>query len=201
VAPGGTLHVRLRLEHDHFLHGPYDPLLGQRAVDLRLGVDTLSDVVPLDREQYLAQGREPWATPPEDRRDTRRYVTGPDSLYLEAHVPGNQSYRFPEIPVRYGTKLRLTFWYLMAPGTEGEFRMQVTQYKDSPNGWQILHAGMVEKSYKVYGRWVKAVYVFRTEPQATSLALTYRLVGPSDVGEVWIDDVSLVPIGGGGDRP
>ncbi|MDX2038211.1 MAG: hypothetical protein SFX72_16300 [Isosphaeraceae bacterium] len=201
ILPGERLKLRIRLEHDHFLHGAYDPLLGRREVQIRLASDRLVDLVPLDREQYLAQGREVWNNPPPDRRDTRRYVSEPDSLYLEAHVPGNQSFRFAEIPVRYGTKMRLTFWYLTAPGTEGDFRMQVTQYKDSPNGWQILHAGMIERSFSVRGRWTKVEHVFKSEPQATSIALTYRIVGPTDVGEVWIDEISLTPVGVACDRP
>ena len=82
-----------------------------------------------------------WPAPPEDRRDTRLFVSGPDSLHLEAHIPGNQYYRFPERPVRYGTKMRLRFWYLIASGTEGECRARIAQYKDTPTAWKVLSDG------------------------------------------------------------
>ena len=36
LAPGGIVHVRLRLEHQHVLFGDYDPLLGVRAVEITL---------------------------------------------------------------------------------------------------------------------------------------------------------------------
>ncbi len=122
VAPGGLVHVRLRLEHQHVLYGDYDPLLAIREVELSLGGATIRDLVALDREQYLAQPKATWPEPADDRRDTRHSVTGPDSLHLEAHVPGHHYYRFPDRPVRYGTKMRLRFWYLVAAGTEGEGR-------------------------------------------------------------------------------
>ena len=110
VPPGGVLCVRLRIEHEHFLYGPYDPLLGHRDVELKLGPTTLRDVLPLDREHYLAQAKESWPEPPEDRRDTRYFVSGPDSLHLEAHINGNQYYRFPGPtgPVRDADEALLT---------------------------------------------------------------------------------------------
>ena len=125
LGPGANCHVRLCLEHQHILYGDYDPLLSVRAVTLTLGSSSVRDVVPMDREQYLAQPKFVWNEPPEERRDTRHAVTGPDSLHLEAHVPGHQYYRYPERPVRYSTKMRLRFWYLIAAGTEGECRVRV----------------------------------------------------------------------------
>jgi hypothetical protein len=195
IAPGATVRVRLRLEHQHFLYGDYDPLLGLRSVELQVGTATLGDpVVPMDREQYLAQPRSTWPVPPEDRRDTRHYVSPPDSLHLEAHIPGNQYYRFPERPVRYGTKMRLRFWYLIAAGTEGECRARVAQYKDTPTAWKVLTDGAHEEVLSTVGRWVKVERVFRTEPEATTLALDFRISGGAEVGEMWIDNVSLEPI-------
>ncbi len=194
VAPGDTIHARLRWEHQHFLFGDYDPLLGQRTIELRLGAATVRDVLPMDHEQYLALPKFVWPAPPEDRRDTRYYLSPPDSLHLEAHVPGNQYYRFPERPVRYSTKMRLRFWYLTAPGTEGECRARIQQYKDTPAAWKVLDPGAHEECLSAVGRWVKVEYVFRTEPDATTLALDFRISG-ADVGEMWIDNVSLEPVG------
>ncbi len=197
VAPGGVLCVRLRIEHEHFLYGPYDPLLGQREVELRLGPTTLRDALPLDREHYLAQAKATWPEPPEDRRDTRYFVSGPDSLHLEAHINGNQYYRFPDRPVRYGTRMKLTYWYLIAPGGEDEFRVKVSQYKEGPNGFQILQQGASDVGHGVIGRWTKVERIVRTEPEATSMALDYRICNNADVGEVWIDDIKLEPVAAG----
>jgi hypothetical protein len=202
IAPGATVRVRLRLEHQHFLYGDYDPLLGNRSVELRLGALTMRDpVVPMDREQYLAQPKSTWPTPPEDRRDTRHYLSPPDSLHLEAHIPGNQYYRFPERPVRYGMKMRLRYWYLIAAGTEGECRARVAQYKDTPTAWKVLTDGAHEEVLTTVGRWVKVERVFRTESEATTLALDFRIAGGAEVGEMWIDDVSLEPIGAASAEP
>jgi hypothetical protein len=196
LGPGAIVHVRLRLEHQHILYGDYDPLLSVRAITLTLGSSPVRDVVPMDREQYLAQPRFMWNEPPEERRDTRHAVSGPDSLHLEAHVPGHQYYRYPERPVRYNTKLRLRFWYLIAAGTEGECRVRIAQFKDTPTSWRILNSGGFEQCLKTVGRWTKVDRILQTEPEATTLTLEFKIVGETEVGEMWIDDVSLEPIEG-----
>jgi hypothetical protein len=196
LGPGTIVHVRLRLEHQHILYGDYDPLLSVRAVTLTLGSSPVRDVVPMDREQYLAQPRFMWNEPPEERRDTRHAVTGPDSLHLEAHVPGHQYYRYPERPVRYNTKMRLRFWYLIAAGTEGECRVRMAQFKDTPTSWRILNSGGFEQCLKTVGRWTKVDRILQTEPEATTLTLEFKIVGETEVGEMWIDDVSLEPVDG-----
>ena len=195
LAPGATAHLRLRLEHQHVLYGDYDPLLGIQEVELTVGPATLRDRVALDREHYLAQPRYAWPEPPEDRRDTHHFVSGPDSLHLESHVPGHQYYRYPERPVRYGSKLRLRFWYLIAEGTEGECRIRLAQYKDTPTSWRVLSGGGFEQPLETVGRWTKVEKVVRAECEATTMALDFRIISETGVGEMWIDDVSLEPVG------
>src|SRR5262249_14273095 len=96
LGPDDTVHLRLRIDHDHILYGDYDPLLGVRTVDLSFGALVLRDIIPLDREQSLAQPKFSWPDPPDDRRDTHHFISPPDSLHLEADVPGHHSYRYPE---------------------------------------------------------------------------------------------------------
>jgi hypothetical protein len=195
LAPGGKARVRLRIEHQHVIYGEYDPLLGIQAVTLSLGMARLQDRVPLDQEHYLAQPKYSWPEPPDDRRSTRYFVSGPDSLHLEAHVPGHQYYRYPERPVRYGSRMRLRFWYLIALGTEDECRVRLAQYKDTPTSWRVLSEGGFEQALGVVGRWTKVERIVRMEPEATSVAIDFRIVCEANVGEVWIDDVSLEPVG------
>jgi hypothetical protein len=191
LGPLDTIHVRLRIDHDHILYGDYDPLLGMRTVELRFGALVIHDVVPLDREYYLAQPKYSWPEPPDDRRDTRHFVSAPDSLHLEADVPGHQSYRFQERPVRYNTKMVLRFWYLIAAGTEGEPRVRIAQNKDTPLFWRQLHEATIEEQLTTIGRWTKYERVIQTEPEATRLILEFKITGEAEIGEMWIDDVSL----------
>ena len=193
IEPGGLLRARLRLEHQHCLYGEYDPLLGRRELELRLGPATIRDVLPLDREQYQAQPRDTWPEPPEDHKDTRHFLSAPDSLHLEADVPGNQYFRLPERKVRYSSRMRLRFWYLIAPGTEGEFKARIAQYRESPNAWKVLSDGGSEHAFTASGRWIKFERIIRTEPEATTLALDFRIAN-AEIGEVWVDDVSLTPV-------
>jgi hypothetical protein len=195
LGPKAIVRVRLRLEHQHILYGDYDPLLAVRAVTLTLGSTPVRDVVPLDREQYLAQPIFTWPEPPVERRDTRHAVSGPDSLHLEAHVPGHQSYRYPERPVRYNTKMRLRFWYLVAAGTEGECHVRVAQFKETPISFRTLNSGGFEQCLKTIGRWTKVDRIIQTESEATTLTLEFKIVSENEVGELWIDDVSMEPMG------
>ena len=195
LAPQSIAHVRLRLEHQHIVYGSYDPLLSTRAVELKLGPATFHDLVPMDREQYLALPVFSWPEPPEERRDTRHAISGPDSLHIEAHIPGHQTYRYPERPVRYSTKMRFRFWYLIAAGTEGECRVAIAQYKETPTSWRKLNSGVFEQTLKTVGRWTKVERVIQTEAEATTLTLEFKIVGETEIGEMWIDDVSLEPIG------
>jgi hypothetical protein len=192
--PGERIRVRLRIEHQHMIYGDYDPLLASRTVELSLGGATVRDLVRLDREQYVAQPRFQWPDPPLERRDDRHFVSAPDSLHLEAHVPGHHYYRFPERPVRYSSKMRLRFWYLIAAGTEGECRAKIAQYKDTPTTWKRLNDGGFDQCLKTVGRWTRVERIFMTEAEATTVALEFAIVGETDVGEMWIDNVTLEPM-------
>jgi hypothetical protein len=53
----------------------------------------------------------------------------------------------------------------------------------------MLSDGDHEQTLTVVGRWTRVERIFRTEPEATTLTLEFRLSG--DIGEVWIDNVQL----------
>jgi hypothetical protein len=195
LGPGEMMQVRLRIDHQHDLYGEFDPLLGTRAIALTLGGSVIRDVLPLDREQYLAQPKYIWPELPVERRDTHHFVSAPDSLHLEADVQGHQSYRYQERPVRYNTRMKLRFWYLIAAGTEGECRVRVGQNKDTPLAWRQLHEAGFEERLKTIGHWTKYERIVQTEPEATRLILEFKIVGDINVGEMWIDDVSVEPLG------
>ena len=195
LAPGSIVHVRLRLDHQHILQGDYDPLLGARSVEITLGGAMVRDLVSLDHEQYLAFPRFSWPEPPEERRDTHHAHSGPDSLHIEAHIPGRQFYRYPERPVRHGARMRLQFWYLIAEGTEGECRVRLAQIKDTPISYRMLSHGAVEDCLKTVGRWTKFDRVVQIENEATKITLEFKITGDAEIGEMWIDDVKFEPLG------
>ena len=193
IGPGDILHLRLRLEHQHSLYGDYDPLLGIRTIELTLGKSVFEDILPLDREQYLAQPNCTWPEPPEEYRDRRHFLSPPDSLRIEAGARGHRSYRYPECPVRYNTKMKLQFSYLIAAGTEGECRLHIGQNKDTPLAWRQLHEASFEERLNTIGYWTKYEHIVHTEAEATRLILEFKITGDSSVGEMWIDNVSLAP--------
>ncbi len=198
LSPSTAVHVQLKLEHLHEIYGEYDPLLGIRQLNLHLGSSVLRDTLPMDREQYLAQAKCRWKDPPTDRIDMRWSHSGKGSLFLDAAVPGCHFYRFGERPVRYATKMRLRFWYFVARGTEGDCVFRIGQYQNVPSQWRVLREGAFEECLPTVGRWAKIEKIFRTEPEATELSLDFRIT--SEVGALWVDDVSLEPVGPGPPR-
>lgn len=197
VAPGASLRVRLGLEHEHQLCGPHTALLGRRELALRLGPATLADVLPLDRQLPVDAPRVDWPPPPpEGLRDDRIFLSPPDSLHLQAHLPGRRSHSYPEYrDVAGGARLRLSFWYLVAPGTAGNCQLRMTQHRDLPSSFKTLYDGEMIEHLTTVGRWVHVERVVRAEPEATVLKLDFRIAdSPVNVGELWIDDVLLEPL-------
>ncbi len=76
VPPEGIVCVGIRLEHQHFLYGDYDPLVGWYRIQLRLGEDLAYEGNVELTEQYKAQAKYTWPAPPEERRDTRHCILG-----------------------------------------------------------------------------------------------------------------------------
>ena len=97
--------------------------------------------------------------------------------------------------------MRLKFWYLVAPNSEGTCIARVTQHRDLPNSWKVLRDGELELPLTTVGRWVQVERVFTTEPEATTLTLEFRIAGHADMGELWLDDVTLEPAADSPPRP
>ena len=91
--------------------------------------------------------------------------------------------------------MRLRFWYLIAAGTEGDCKVGVAQCKDTPLSYRRLSSGGFEQCLSIVGRWTKVERMIQTESEATTLTLEFKIVGETEVGEMWIDDVSLEPVG------
>lgn len=196
VRPGAELSVRLSLEHEHFLYGPYEPLLGERSLTLRLGPAVVRDRLALEAGPDGPPRVPAWPAfvPPADRRDGSLYVSPPDSLHLQADVPGHGLFRLSG-PVRYSTRMTLRYRYLIAPGSQGELHERISQYRQGqPATWKALHDGDQDRALPVVGQWVAVEQTLTTEPEATWLSIEFRLGGP--IGEAWIDDLTLEPSAG-----
>ena len=189
VKPGETIWLYLTLEHAHFLHGAYDPLLGERTLEIHFGPCRLIDTIPLNSEQVPARPIVQLSDPPKERLDSRQFHSPPDSLYLAADVPGYQYFRFDEMPVRYGSQFRFTCWYLIAVGTEGSCHARLMEYRDTPNSWERLDTGF-DQQLVLQGRWHKFEKIFQTGDETTTIAIDFRICG-ANVGEMWLDDMTL----------
>ena len=58
----------------------------------------------------------------------------------------------------------------------------------------MLNGGSFEQCLKVVGFWTKVERVFQTEHEATTLGLEFKIVGDTEIGEMWVDDVRLEPV-------
>jgi hypothetical protein len=194
VAPGDQLHVRLQLEHDHFLYDPYEPLFGVRSFQLVLGSAQLRDELKFDRSVAVRSPAPSWQPPdpPIDRQDRQVFLTPPHSLRLSAEQPGGASYRLSG-NVRYDTLMKLSFWYLLSEEGSATGLVRISQLKQGPALWKPLGAGAKEIGMTREGRWTKVEQVLRTEAEATHLIVEFRVIGAT--GTLWIDDVQMETLG------
>jgi hypothetical protein len=190
LAAGQVFWLYITVEHDHFLYGAYDPLLGVRELEIRLGPCRLIDSIPLDAEEVSTMPLVKLSAPPHERLDPRQFHSAPDSLHLAIHEPGYQYFRFDDMPVRYGTEFKLKFWYLIAAGTEGTCHVRLTEYQDAPSAWYRLDGGF-DEPMAVQGRWTQFEGTIRTRDVTTTMILDFRIVD-ANVGEMWIDDIELI---------
>ena len=147
--------VKVRISHEHDVYGPIDPLLGERTMTATIGPGRIYDIFFLDREvspliiipklelTKTLDGKE------EDLfsnfKDTHYYHSAPDSIHLAADERGMWQLRFSDIPVRYGTKVKLVFWYAIAKPSEGVYMTSITEYNDSKSSGQVIEdAGFQE---------------------------------------------------------
>lgn len=188
---GASVTLRLEFFHDHFLYGEYDPLLGAREITVRWG-----PLVAMAKVLFPEQVSGRAATtvelePSRGRQDPTFYTSAPGSLYLAADIPGYQYYRFDDVRVRYNSTWTLRFRYAIARGTRAACYVRVVEYQDAPRYWRRLGGGF-DCELTEQGRWVTFERTFRVGPETTTLAVDFRVTG-SDVGEMWVDDVELVP--------
>lgn len=162
---------------------------------------------------------------PEDRQSTTFFHSAPSALHLDVPAPDDHGYfRFPEADLPFsrptlrlwsayllaslgsgftvppsellawrGERLRLRLHYLIAVGTPGPLAVRVTRYRDTTTSWGEL--GSHEIVLTIVGRWVGVDEVIACEPGANRFAIIVMIARDPGIGEAWIDDVSLVPVG------
>ncbi len=193
LTAGDTCWVIVLLEHDHSVHGRYDLLLGERLVHVMLGSASFRDTITLVADTLPPQPVLQQPLP--DRLDTQHGRCGKPSLYVAAHIPGLQYYRFDDMSVPHTTQYRLRFWYYVAMGTRSTCRVRVSEYRDTPTSWKRLEECGFDVCLSGEGSWQFFERSFWTNERTTTLAVDFRLMG-SDVGELWISDPKLELVDG-----
>ncbi len=202
VPGGGGLRARIRLSHDHFLHGTNSLLLGERTVALRLTEgESIGDRIALNRPLRSVEPVPEWTggEPPRDRSDRGVYLTAPDSLRLCSGTPGQSYYRMTG-PVRPGARVRLEFWYLQPddgadvggnPACGGGV-VRIAQLQQGPNVWKPLPNRQQEVALETRGRWCRYRQVLLVDAEATTLSLEFR--AGEEPGLIWVDNLSVVSL-------
>ncbi len=195
----GILSIQIKLNHSHPIFA-YSPLLGKRQITINIDTWHYSELLDMSREQYHALPNSN-LTHNDDKADDTYFLSPPHSLYLNSNLPGEQYYRFSEVPLRAGTRMELSFYYYMPQQPDGNFQCRWCEYRETEGSWKVLSDYSFEEVLKPTGkRWKKYTKRFTVSPETTTGAFDVR-IGNSEWGEVWIDNISLKPINLIEDRP
>jgi hypothetical protein len=191
--PGGEeVILRITLQHMHEMYGDLDPLLGTRSCHVDFDkMGNWSDAAIECVDPHVVVPAVSIPEPGEDHRDKRYFVSAPDSLYLAADIPVLKNYNVKEQSVRYSWKYRVRFYYLVATGGDGESRVRIKQAHDTPNSWKPLSDSNVDEKLKV-GRWYLFDKIVRTQANANMLTVEFRIT--DEIGETWIDNLTIEPL-------
>jgi len=192
LEPGGVLWLTLTVTHDHAVHGRYEPLLGTRRLELRLGEWTFFD----ELELVAAPSYDPPAqtlSPPAGRSVDDAARNRP-VLHISPREAGKLYFRFAEVETRPGAVLRVAFWYRTKRVGTGACHLRVTEYQDDDRGWRRLEGGF-DEGLPDSPQWTYFERQLATGGAATHLAIDFRYPGETS-GEAWIDGVTVLP-----DRP
>ena len=149
---GDKLEAIIKIEHDHFLY-KYDPLFGDRIINLKIGQGKIHDEFGINKEINPATVIPKLNTIPKERideynetikrSDKRKDLVGRTGkfLYLAAYINGYQYYRFDDMEIKAGDRFKLSFDYLIAHGTEGSCHVRIMEYQDTPKTWSMLDGG------------------------------------------------------------
>jgi hypothetical protein len=195
IAPGQTFHVRVSIEHSHTVYGDYLPLLGERTIQIEISpAISLEHNADLTSELDFVLPDDTWPEIPEDKRSDEFFISAPHSLLLEGNVPGGSTCRLPERNARFGTRMRLTYYYRIAEGTEAKFDVDITQSQRNAYTWKSISHAEVEFTHAPSRYWRKVDKIIKIDPSANTIAVDFRLNPTDAVGRVWIDDVILTTI-------
>lgn len=97
--------------------------------------------------------------------------------------------------MRYGTRVLFSFRYLIARGTVGETRVRLTQYRDTPSSCRVLPEGGFDRELDPNGTgWKRFEQVVRVGEEATTLGIDFRISNDINIGEMWIEDLRIIPV-------
>ena len=185
VPPLGELHVKVYLDHQHFLYGFYDALLGIRHVELHLGDQVIKDEVDL-RKQIDFRENTAWTHGAAADRTTT--IRGRGYVHLESSA-GNYTIRWPERAIKYNETYTLSLWYRMSPGTEKGLEIKASQLREGSMWKSLSGADATQLVENADYRWHRVDRTFKTHPEATTLVLQFSL--PGDVGDALVGNVTL----------
>jgi hypothetical protein len=187
-----TFGVEIYLEHLHEIYGEYEPLLGRREILLKMNGLILLDELDLRSSQYSAHPTYALPDPACEWRDAHFFLKPPHSYYVDESEAFHYL-EFSHVPVKAGSRLSLEFYYFVAERSAGDIQFEMNQYSIGKNHFKSRPH--VKENLPARGRWTKINRKIEIDSSANALTLVFRITD-SPGGDLWIDEISLHPIGG-----
>jgi hypothetical protein len=189
ISSGEEFFLTLIIEHEHFICGQYDPLLGKRIIKLTINDTIIREeflINELDEQKRIPEIK--LSDIPKERLDDQYFISPPDSLYLGVD-PGAQFFRFKDLHLPPNSVWKLSFWYLIAVNSEGKTKVRIGEYQDTIDSWHKLSDAFDETLF-VQGRWQYFEKQFTITLETTTIAVDFRIL-EATAAETWIDEVKL----------
>lgn len=174
------VHVRIWIFHHHKIFGEFHPLVGDRHLKINILGQQKEFNFKNHVHKIVTTNTE--LKKPDDSSLTKEFShSPPESIVIRNYNPHNRYYFVSKIPVKYGEKIKISYWYLISPFANSQLRINFVEGSYTNTEWW---------EHKETKKWIKAEKIIQLSPTAEEIEISFRIES-DDGGEVWIDDLRI----------
>jgi hypothetical protein len=181
----GVNSVTIKMIHDHNPYGKYQPLLGKFHINIKnkqglvyqddFTLDKCKTVHDLPWKFDLEKPKSWRGNSLAESKLEKAYLDDrmKGSIYISSDSDRHRRFEIEEIPVKYSTRKKISFWYILDLDNNLNTSFIVKEYKtdNQSNNWEGSYRTMLSK----YRGWHRFEYILKTKADTASLDLLFGL--------------------------